>query len=83
MGLVNRLSKPGAALADAIALAERLAQYPQRCLRSDRRSAIAQWGMPEAGALLQETRLGRKVLDSGESRAGAIRFRKNGPFAGE
>src|SRR2546425_5010409 len=40
MGLVNRLAPKGGALAAAIALASDLAALPQRCLRSDRLSAI-------------------------------------------
>jgi enoyl-CoA hydratase len=74
MGLANRLTEPGRALDEALALARQLAAFPQRCLRSDRRSALAQWGMDEADALAGETRLGREVIRSGETRAGAARF---------
>ena len=74
MGLANRLAEPGAALAAAIALAEQLARFPQRCLRSDRLSSFRQWEMPLATALAEETRLGLTVIDSGETRAGATRF---------
>ena len=49
MGLVNRLSEPGAALADAVALAHELARFPQRCLRGDRLSAYGQWDRPYVG----------------------------------
>ncbi len=74
MGLANRLAGPGEALADALALAHQLAAFPQRCLRSDRQSALAQWGLAEADALAQETRLGLTVIRSGETREGASRF---------
>lgn len=74
MGLVNRLTEPGAALATALELAGQLAAFPQRCLRSDRASVYAQWSLPEHAALLQETRLGRQVIRSGETREGASRF---------
>src|SRR6201995_5250298 len=45
MGLVTRLSEPGAALEDALALAHELAGFPQTCLRQDRLSAQEQWGL--------------------------------------
>jgi enoyl-CoA hydratase len=74
MGLANRLTEPGEALAGAVDLARQLARFPQRCLRSDRRSALDQWGMGEAAALTEETRLGLDVIRSGETREGAGRF---------
>ncbi|MEQ8486528.1 MAG: crotonase/enoyl-CoA hydratase family protein [Pseudomonadales bacterium] len=74
MGLANRLTEPGQALSVALALAEGLGRFPQRCLRSDRASALAQWPMEEAAALREETRLGLEVIRSGETRAGASRF---------
>lgn len=74
MGLVNRLSKPGQALNDALALAEQLCQFPQNCMRSDRLSAYNQWDQPLESALIQETELGLAVIKSGETAAGAARF---------
>jgi enoyl-CoA hydratase len=74
MGLANRLVPRGQALAAALELAAQLAALPQRCLRSDRLSALRQWNLPEADALLEETRRGLEVLRSGESREGAGRF---------
>src|SRR5690606_15745102 len=74
MGLVSRRAEPGQALAEARALAARLAAFPQRCLRSDRRSVYEQWDRDLAGALAHETRLGLEVIASGETRAGAARF---------
>ena len=74
MGLANRLTEDGEALHGAIELAESLTKFPQRCLRSDRRSAIMQWGKPLHEALLQETMLGREVIKSGETVRGAARF---------
>ena len=74
MGLVNRLSKPGQALNDALALAEQLCQFPQNCMRSDRLSAHRQWDQPLESALMQETELGLAVIKSGETAAGAARF---------
>jgi enoyl-CoA hydratase len=74
MGLANRVVPPGAALAAAVALAHELAAFPLACLRSDRLSVYAQWDRDLADALVEETRAGRDVIRSGESRAGARRF---------
>lgn len=73
-GLVNRLTEPGGALEAALALAEQLAAFPQRCLRSDRTSALEQWSMPEWDALANETELGLATIRSGETQEGAARF---------
>lgn len=75
IGLVNRLALPGRALEAAIELAGQLAAFPQRCLRSDLASARMQWGLDEADALAEEAKLGIATIDSGETRAGAARFR--------
>ncbi len=74
MGLANRLVEPGRALDAALALARDLAKFPQRCLRSDRRSSYDQWSLGLDDALLRETELGLEVLASGESLEGATRF---------
>jgi enoyl-CoA hydratase len=74
MGLANRLVEKGRALAAAIELAETLAAFPQRCLRSDRSSALGQWSLSLEDALRAETRLGLDVIRSGETGEGARRF---------
>jgi enoyl-CoA hydratase len=74
VGLANRLVEPGQALPAALELAEDLAAFPQRCMRSDRLSAIRQWSLDEPAALLQETRMGLEVIRSGETLEGAGRF---------
>ena len=74
MGLANRVVAPGRALAEAVALAASLAAFPQRCLRSDRRSALLQWSLDLDAALRLETRLGDETIRSGETVAGASRF---------
>ncbi len=74
MGLVNRVVAPGQALAAAVALAHQLAALPQVCLRSDRLSALEQWGLTEEEAAVGEARRGRDVVSSGETLAGAARF---------
>jgi enoyl-CoA hydratase len=74
IGLVNRVVEPGRALDEARALARQIAAFPQLCARSDRRSAYEQWDLAIDAALANETRLGREVIQSGETRAGAARF---------
>lgn len=74
MGLVNRLSEPGHALADAKTLAHELAELPPICMRNDLRSSKDQWSLPIDDALRRETELGRETLFSGESLEGAARF---------
>jgi enoyl-CoA hydratase len=74
IGLVNRLTRPGEALSEALELARRIAAFPQRCLRSDRLSAYEQWDLSWDAALRNEFRRGREVIDSGETADGAARF---------
>lgn len=74
MGLANRLTEPGQALAAAVELAHQLAAFPQRCMRSDRRSSYEQWDLPLTDALANETALGLEVLASNEAAEGAARF---------
>lgn len=74
IGLVNRLAESGKALEVALDLALELSRFPQRCLRSDRRSAYEQWGLPFAAAMENEFRLGMETIASGETREGASRF---------
>ncbi len=74
IGLVDRLVPSGQALEAALSLAEDLANLPQVCLRNDRLSALAQWGMSEGDALAFETRIGQATLASGEALDGAARF---------
>lgn len=74
IGLANRTCAPGKALETALELAEQIASFPQLCLRHDRQSVLEQWSLNEAGALLNETRLGLQTLASGETVEGATRF---------
>jgi enoyl-CoA hydratase len=76
MGLANRIAPSGKALEAAVELAHQIASHPQRCLRSDRRSAIQQWGMTEDEAMPNELRLGVETIESGETVSGAARFSK-------
>lgn len=75
MGLANRLVPTGQALVEAQALARQIAAFPQQCMRNDRISSYAQWGEPIDEALAQEFKLGLQTLQSGETVAGAKRFR--------
>ena len=74
IGLANRVTAPGGALAAALDLAVELAALPQRCLRNDRLSAIEQWDLDLDAATRNEARRGRATIDSGETLAGASRF---------
>lgn len=74
MGLVDRLVQPGTALTAALTLAAEIAAFPQRCVRSDRASAIESWDLPVDDALRRETELGLATITSGETREGAARF---------
>lgn len=74
MGLANRLVEPGRALANSLELARTLADFPQRCLRADRLSALTQWGEGLDDALRAETVTGLEVVRSGETHEGATRF---------
>ncbi|SFF57400.1 enoyl-CoA hydratase [Fontimonas thermophila] len=74
IGLVNRVVPAGQALTQAETLARQIAAFPQTCLRNDRRSVHAQWGLSEDAALANEFRLGLATLHSGETADGAGRF---------
>jgi enoyl-CoA hydratase len=74
MGLVNRVTDPAQALDGAMELARQLADFPQTCLRHDRLSAIEQWDLGEAQALVNEVRHGLVTIASGETLEGAARF---------
>jgi enoyl-CoA hydratase len=76
IGLVDRISEQGAALDDALRLAETLSALPQTCLRSDRLSAYEQWSLPFDEALRNEFERGLEVIASGETIGGATRFAK-------
>lgn len=72
IGLANRLVPTGEARSAAEELAADLARLPQGCLRSDRLSAIRQWGVPEVNAM--DFEFGSLARVAEESLAGALRF---------
>ncbi|MFS2208242.1 crotonase/enoyl-CoA hydratase family protein [Variovorax sp. Varisp36] len=82
MGLVNRVTPPGGALAAAQELARQLAAFPQRCMLADRRSAYEQWDLPLAEALRREGALGVPMVFA-EGEAGAARFARGAGRHGE
>ena len=74
IGLANRVVPTGQARQAAEELAAELAALPQLCLRSDRLSALHQWGLSEAEAMDFEFASLSRV--AAESLAGAQRFAK-------
>jgi enoyl-CoA hydratase len=73
IGLANRVVPVGESRAAAEALAHELADFPQRCLREDRLSALEQDGLGEAAAMVGEFEHGQRSL--AEVQAGLERFR--------
>jgi enoyl-CoA hydratase len=74
MGLANRVVESGQSRAEAEKLANQMARFPQRCMLSDRRSALTQWELPFQTAMETEFRLGFETVQSGETVEGAGRF---------
>jgi len=72
IGLANRVVPTGQARRAAEELAAELAALPQGCLRSDRLSAMHQWGHSEADAM--DFEFGSLSRVAAESIAGAQRF---------
>lgn len=72
IGLANRVVPTGRSREAAEQLAAELATAPQGCLRSDRLSAINQWGYTEAEAM--DVEFGSLSRVAAESLAGAKRF---------
>ncbi len=73
IGLVNRVSTSGEVLSEALTLAERIASFPQTCLRQDRLSVYAQSPLTLEEALASEWEYGMVSLRT-DSVAGAARF---------
>ncbi|KAA8963652.1 crotonase/enoyl-CoA hydratase family protein [Mycobacterium sp.] len=72
IGLANRVVPKGQARDAAEELAGQLAALPQQCLRSDRLSALHQWGLAESEAMEYEFASIARVAT--EAREGAGRF---------
>ena len=73
-GLANRVVPKGKSLEEALKLANQIAEFPQQCLRADRRSAYCAMYRSQGflRSLGYEHRLGTLVLH--EARAGARKF---------
>ena len=78
MGLVNRVVPVGASRAAAEELAQRLAEFPQTCMREDRLSLLEQDGMDEAAALAQRAPARDAVAAGGSGRASSASARARG-----
>jgi len=76
MGLANYLVEPGESRQAAETLAEKIADWPQTCMRNDREAVYSGFDLPFDEAMKQEFELGMKVIESGETVEGAIRFSK-------
>jgi len=72
MGLANRVVDKGKSREEAEALAATLAEFPQRCIRSDREAVYR--GLDLDKALEFEFELGMRVIKSREATEGARRF---------
>lgn len=81
-GLANRVVSDGQGRTAAIELAQEIARFPQLCMRSDRMSAIRQWGHQLEEALLQESRLSNDIIEA-EARHGASRFASGAGRSGD
>jgi enoyl-CoA hydratase len=64
VGLVNRLTEPGKALAAALELARDIASQPATCMRHDRLSVYEQWGRSLPDAMTNELRHGMRALNA-------------------
>lgn len=73
-GLANRICGRGKALEVALELANKLCEFPQVCMRSDRLSAMEQWDLTESVATKNEVKRGLEVIMSGETVNGAKYF---------
>jgi len=74
MGLVNRVVERGTAREETEKLAREISQFPQVCMRSDREALYRGFDIDFDKAMELEFELGLKVVASGETRQGALRF---------
>ena len=76
VGLANRVVEEGKSLEEALKLAHQIAEFPQLCLRTDRKSALRSSAADQFKSILSlEVREGLKVIQE-ESILGAQRFAK-------
>ena len=72
IGLVNEVVAPGRHVERALAVAERIAGFPQATMLSDRRAVLEGEGLSLEDGLALEARLGREQI--GDALTGARRF---------
>jgi enoyl-CoA hydratase len=72
-GLANRVVEPGTARGAAERLASEISEFPQTCMRNDRRSLLHQAGRSEPDAMAFELSVGLESLAS-DALGGAARF---------
>jgi enoyl-CoA hydratase len=72
IGLVDRVVDDGAALDQAIALAQEIASHPFECLLADRSSLLEGLGLPLEAGIYREAERGKDVLS--QAALGAQRF---------
>lgn len=82
IGLVNYVAPPGQALAEARVVAERIASFPQVCMRGDRQSVLEGIELPFDEAMVNEFNIGQQALMK-ETVAGATRFAEGAGRHGE
>jgi enoyl-CoA hydratase len=75
-GLVNEVTASGDHLRRALELAHTLAQFPQICMRNDRRAVYEGLGKDLEEGLRLEAEIGAGTIQSGESQSGAQAFTK-------
>lgn len=73
IGLANRVVPDGQALVTAQEIARQIAEFPQECMKADRRSAYAQWDYTFVEALAREGAGGYQIVFD-EAISGAKRF---------
>ncbi|MCY0865592.1 MAG: enoyl-CoA hydratase-related protein [Sulfobacillus sp.] len=74
-GLVSAVTPEDTAYPIARKWAERMADYPQGALRTDKQAAMRGWGLPLEEALRTEAMLGMTQLNTPEFTEGVQRFR--------
>lgn len=74
LGLVNRLSEPGQALAVALELAEQIGANAPLALRASKRILAEQWDWPVAEAFERQAQISDSVFASEDAREGARAF---------
>jgi len=74
MGLANRVVPKGTVREEAEKMASQIASFPNLCMLSDRRSAYEGLHLPFEAAMRNETRLGIRTWESGETVNGATLF---------